>query len=190
MKEKIFNIGDTVAVLDDVIKGKVVAISEQYISIENSDGFQFEFLPKELVIIKENQFELSKYSDISNEDLFKESMDTPSKKKTIQFKSDLKGDKQPPMEVDLHIHQLVKSTKGMDNYDMLTVQMEHAKHKLNFAIKNRIPKVVFIHGVGEGVLKSELEFMFKNYHVDFYEASYKKYGFGATEVYIFQNQKN
>lgn len=190
MIEKIFNIGDTVAVLDDVIKGKVVAVQENKILIVNSDGFQFEFLPKELVVIKENQFELSKYSDITNEDLLQKSKETPKRRNQIQFKSDLKGDKQPPMEVDLHIHQLVDSTKGMDNYDILTIQMEHAKHKLNFAIKNRIPKIVFIHGVGEGVLKSELEFMFKNYHVEFYEASYKKYGLGATEVYVFQNPKN
>jgi hypothetical protein len=185
--EKVFKIGDIVSVLDDVIKGKVVKVVANSVFIENSDGFQFEYSPKELVVIKESQFELSKYSDISNEDLLQKSKDAPSKRKSIQFKSDLKGGKQPPMEVDLHIHQLVESTKGMDNYDILTIQMEHAKHKLNFAIKNRIQKIVFIHGVGEGVLKSELEFMLKNYNVDFYEASYKKYGFGATEVFIFQN---
>jgi len=144
----------------------------------------------ELVVIKENQFDLSKFSDIANEALLQKTNESSSKRKPIQFKTDLKDDKLPPMEVDLHIHQLIPSTKGMDNFDILTIQMEHAKHKLEFAIKNRIPKLVFIHGVGEGVLKSELEFMFKNYHVDFYEASYKKYGLGATEVYVYQNPKN
>lgn len=188
--EKIFNIGDTVAVLDDVIKGKVISVSASKILIESSDGFSFEFSPKELVVIKENQFELSKYSDISNEALLQKTNETTKKKNPIQFKTDLKEDKLPPMEVDLHIHQLIPSTRGMDNFDILTTQMEHAKHKLEFAIKNRIPKIVFIHGLGEGVLKSELEFMLKNYNVDFYAASYKKYGLGATEVYIYQNPKN
>lgn len=185
-----FNIGDKVAVLDDVISGKVIAIHPTKIVIETSDGFPFEFMPKELVVIKQNQSELSKYSDISNESLLKQNEDFTSKKKTAKFKTDLKPDKQPPMEVDLHIHNLTASVKGMDNYDMLTIQMEHAKHKLEFAIRNRIPKVVFIHGVGAGVLKSELEFLFKNYHVEYYEASYKKYGLGATEVYIYQNVKS
>ena len=58
---------------------------------------------------------------------------------------------------------------------------------IEFAIKKRIPKIVFIHGVGEGVLKSELHFLFNNYPVKYYDASYQKYGLGATEVYIYQN---
>ncbi len=185
-----FKIGDIVAVLDDVIKGNVVAVHQNKIVIETSDGFSFEFLPNELVIIKENQAELSKYSDISNEDLMKKSSDYPVKKKTIKFKTDAKTEKLPPMEVDLHINHLISSTKGMDNYDILSIQMDTAKHKLEFAIKKRIPKVVFIHGVGEGILKSELEFLFKNYKVEWYEASFKKYGLGATEVYIYQNSGN
>lgn len=51
-----------------------------------------------------------------------------------------------------------------------------------------MPKLVFIHGVGEGVLKSELEFLLSKYDgITFKEASYQKYGVGATEVYIKQN---
>ena len=53
----------------------------------------------------------------------------------------------------------------------------------------RIQKVVFIHGVGEGVLKLELEYLFKRYdNLKFYDANYQKYGLGATEVYIYQSK--
>ena len=94
----------------------------------------------------------------------------------------------PKMEVDLHIHQLVKSSKGMSNYDMLNIQLDTAKRQLDFAISKRIQKVVFIHGVGEGVLKEELRYLFNRYdNVKFYDADYQKYGLGATEVYIYQN---
>ncbi|MCB0433939.1 MAG: Smr/MutS family protein, partial [Mangrovimonas sp.] len=66
-------------------------------------------------------------------------------------------------------------------------QLETARRQLEFAIKKRIQKVVFIHGVGEGVLRTELEFLFGRYdNVSFYDANYQKYGLGATEVYIFQ----
>ncbi|MBI9041431.1 DNA mismatch repair protein MutS [Lutibacter sp.] len=187
--ERQFKIGDTVAVLDDVIKGKVLAISNGKISIESADGFAFEFYPNELVIIKENQADLSKYSDIFNEGLTEKLNHQEKKKSAPKFKSNTKPEDLPPMEVDLHIHQLTKSTAGMDNYDMLNLQIDTAKHKIEFAIKNRLPKIVFIHGVGEGVLKSELEFLFKNYNLTSYAASYKKYGLGATEVYIYQNPK-
>ena len=94
----------------------------------------------------------------------------------------------PPMEVDLHIQHLVKSTKGMQNYDMLTLQLDTAKYKLEFAIRKRIPRIVFIHGVGEGVLQKELEYLFAKYPVRITEASYQKYGLGATEVYILQKK--
>ena len=92
------------------------------------------------------------------------------------------------MEVDLHIHQLTNSNRGMSNHDILNIQMETAKRQLEFAIRKRIQKVVFIHGVGEGVLKEELKYLFGRYdNVKYYDADYQKYGLGATEVYIFQN---
>lgn len=184
-----FKVGDNVAVLDDIIKGKVIEVYADKIVIETDDGFHFDFSPKELVIIGESQKELSKFSDISNEDLLEKMNDTTSKRNTPKFKTANKQDNLPPMEVDLHIHHLTSSTRGMDNYDMLNLQINEAKHKLEFAIKNRIPKLIFIHGVGEGVLKTELEFLFKNYNVKWYEASFQKYGLGATEVYIYQNSK-
>lgn len=182
-----YKVGDKVAVLDDVIKGKITAINSDVITIESEDGFEFDFSSKELVVIKENQSELSKYSDIKNEDLLHKT-DEKIKRKVVVKKS--KEDKIPPMEVDLHINQLIDSTRGMDNFDILTIQLDTAKHKLEFAIRNRIRRVVFIHGVGEGVLKTELEYLFNKYHVDFYDAPYQKYGLGATEVYIFQNKNN
>jgi CTP:phosphocholine cytidylyltransferase-like protein len=78
----------------------------------------------------------------------------------------------------------------MSNHDMLTLQLDTARRQLEFAIKKRIPKIVFIHGVGEGVLKLELEYLFGRYNnIIFYEANYQKYGLGATEVKIFQSVK-
>lgn len=98
-----------------------------------------------------------------------------------------KEKKIPPMEVDLHIHQLVNSTKNMSNHDILTLQLDTARHKLEFAIAQRIQRVVFIHGVGEGVLRTELEFLLGRYpNVKYYDAQYTKYGLGATEAHIFQ----
>ena len=91
------------------------------------------------------------------------------------------------MEVDLHINQLVESTRNMDNFDMLNLQLDTAKHKVEYAIKKRISKIVFIHGVGEGVLKSELLRLLDRYPVKYYDASYQQYGSGATEVYVFHN---
>ena len=76
----------------------------------------------------------------------------------------------------------------MTNHDMLTLQLDTAKRQLEFAIRKKIQRVVFIHGVGDGVLKLELQYLFGRYdNVKYYDANLQKYGLGATEVYIYQN---
>ncbi|GAL71031.1 putative DNA mismatch repair protein [Jejuia pallidilutea] len=76
----------------------------------------------------------------------------------------------------------------MTNFDMLNLQLQTAQRQLEFAIKKRIQRIVFIHGVGEGVLREELETLFRRYdNLKYYDANYQKYGLGATEVYIYQN---
>jgi dsDNA-specific endonuclease/ATPase MutS2 len=175
-------IGNKVAVLDDVLKGIVIAISGDEISIETTDGMIFKFSSSELVQVDVEQHELSKFSDINNA-LLKEKISQGQSNKSL-FK---KEKKEVILEVDLHINKLVKSTRNLDNYDILNLQLDTAKSKIEFAISKRILKIVFIHGVGEGVLKSELQSLLNKYPVKHYDASYKKYGLGATEVYVFQN---
>ena len=174
-------IGNKVAVIDDALEGIVVAISDDKISVQ-IEGMIFYFDKTELIKIGKSQNEISKYSDINN-DLLKQKINEKTKAKSAF----VKNKNEVVLEVDLHINQLTKSTKGMDNYDMLSLQIDTAKHKIEFAIKKRISKIVFIHGVGEGVLKSELQYLFNKYPVKYYDASYQKYGLGATEVYIYQN---
>ncbi|PHR69381.1 MAG: DNA mismatch repair protein MutS [Lutibacter sp.] len=180
-----FKIGDKVAVTDDAIKGKVTAIDNQMISILTEYDFVMKFTENELVKIGVEQSEIAKTVIVSNQLSYKE--EYKKGQKQTKFKKN-KGEI-PPMEVDLHIDKLIKSSRGMDNYDMLTLQMDTAKYKLEFAIRNRIPRIVFIHGVGAGVLKTELDYLFNRYNVKISEASYQKYGMGATEVYINQNLK-
>ena len=175
-------IGNKVAVIDDVFKGKVIKINGDSISVETSDGMIFNFSKSELVKIEKEQRELSKFSDINN-DFLKEKMAANKPKKSFFQKEN----SEVIIEVDLHINQLVKSVKGLDNYDMLNLQLDTAKRKVEFAISKRISKIIFIHGVGEGVLKSELHYLLNKYPVKYYDASYKKYGLGATEVHILQN---
>ena len=180
-----FEIGKQVAVLDDTLKGVIVSIENQIIDIQDSDGMIYQYNQNELVIIDEDQYQLSKYSDINNSLLNDKIQDQI--KKPSSFKKDKN---EVILEVDLHINQLTKSTKGMDNFDMLSLQLDTAKRKIEYAISKRISKIVFIHGVGEGVLKSELHYLLGRYPVRFYDASYQKYGLGATEVYIYQNPKS
>ncbi|TVZ59881.1 Smr domain-containing protein [Flavobacteriaceae bacterium MAR_2010_105] len=180
-----FKVGDIVAVLDDNIFGTVIKVTGNTVTVESSDGFEFEFEAHELILSKDQNFSSAIFNDYSINEILKEK-EASKKRKVPKLRP--KERILPAMEVDLHIHHLTDSTRQMNNFEMLNLQLDTAKRQLEFAIKKRIQKVVFIHGVGEGVLRAELETLFGRYdNVKYYEADYKKYGLGATEVYIYQN---
>ena len=179
-----FEPGDIVETLDDVITGTVTAVEDDQVTIETEAGFPMVFPASALIRVPgKDEIRVSNY-DAARVKRIKEEA---KKRKSIPK---VKERNAPRMEVDLHIHQLVSSTKGMSNYDMLNLQLETAKRQLEFAMSKRIQKVVFIHGKGAGVLEEELKYLFRRYNnVEYYDADYRKYGLGATEVYIFQNPK-
>ncbi|MGX1929464.1 Smr/MutS family protein [Flagellimonas sp. 2504JD4-2] len=178
----LFQVGDRVEVLDEAISGRIDAIEGNLITVMTDEGFPLKYNSNELVkagqSIKVTNFDAAQV---------KKEKELPPKKTSISKKP--KERNAPKMEVDLHINQLVKSAKGLGNFDILNLQLETAKRQLEFALSKRIQKVVFIHGVGEGVLKDELQYLFNKYdNLKWYDADYQKYGLGATEVYIFQKK--
>ncbi len=179
-------VGDRVSVLDDVISGIVLEIGIKRVLISTDEGFEMKFDTTELVVMSD---EISKREFVPQNmsQILSEKEEKKRGKLTIVKAKDRM---QPPMEVDLHIHQLVSKSKGMSNYDMLSIQIDTAKRQLDFAIKKKIQRVVFIHGIGAGVLRAELEYLFRQYeHLQYSDANFQKYGRGATEVYVFQNKK-
>lgn len=89
------------------------------------------------------------------------------------------------VEVDLHIHELLDDTSGMNNADMLNYQMEVFNKKIGQYRDKKGQKIAFIHGKGNGVLKNEiLRTLKREVKLDYYDASFQQYGFGATMVVI------
>lgn len=177
-------IGDTVSVLDDAFSGVVTAVDNGRVTIVTSDGFEFDFLEHELVVI-DDAISLHDFIEMDVATVISEK-ESSDRKKIPTKKS--KKRKEHVFEVDLHIHHLIPSTKGLSNFDILNIQMAEAQRQLDRAIANRWQTVVFIHGVGEGVLREELYTLFRRYeNIDFFDAEYQKYGLGATEIYIYQN---
>jgi DNA-nicking Smr family endonuclease len=90
------------------------------------------------------------------------------------------------VEVDLHIHNLVDNYKNLSNSEMLDIQINEFHNQLNKAIKEKAEKIVFIHGVGKGVLKNKIrDILKKDYKkYKFQDASFKDYGAGATLVFL------
>jgi len=178
-----FSIGARVGMTNDTLSGIITKINKDTITFESDEGFEYQYDKNELIVIGELNI-LLKNDSFQKATIEKKSTDA---KNPIAIKSGKRNN--PPLEIDLHIHQLIDSEKGMSNFDMLNLQLKTVKKHLELAIKNKAQRIVFIHGVGEGVLRTELHHLLKKYPVEFYEASYKNYGQGATEVYIYQNVK-
>lgn len=87
--------------------------------------------------------------------------------------------------VDLHIEELLEDHSGMDNSQILRVQVNYFTRCLENAMVNNLSKVTFIHGVGTGVLKTAIKEILKEYpNVELHDASMAQFGYGALDVVL------
>lgn len=95
----------------------------------------------------------------------------------------LKDDK---IVVDLHASELLDTTAGMNAGDILEYQLDVFRKTLEQYKDRKGLKLIFIHGKGEGVLRKalihELKYRYKQYA--YQDASFREYGYGATQVTI------
>lgn len=87
-------------------------------------------------------------------------------------------------EIDLHIHELVEDEAGLTPGDILDIQVKRFKKEMEQALLDRVKKIVFIHGVGQGVLKMKIRTILdRDYRkYQYQDASFAKYKFGATLI--------
>ncbi len=133
-------------------------------------------------LVKEKGFD--KLKNISADEIKQAMHEKQEPKQRLRIAK--KSNKKEVVEVDLHIHNLLDTTAGMSNADMLEYQMNVFRKTLEENKNKKGQRIVFIHGKGEGVLRKEIEkslkHSYKNY--TFQDASFKEYGFGATMVII------
>lgn len=94
--------------------------------------------------------------------------------------------KDGPLVVDLHISELLDDTRGLSNADILNLQIDTFRKVMDENLRESGKKIIFIHGKGEGVLRQalmkELNYRYKGH--DIQDASFREYGYGATQVTI------
>ena len=92
----------------------------------------------------------------------------------------------PSGTVDLHIEKLTNNSFSMNNSQMLELQMNTFEKQFEQAIASGMDEITFIHGVGNGVLKQEIQRKLSgNKNVAWFEDAQKeKFGYGATKIKI------
>lgn len=89
------------------------------------------------------------------------------------------------IEVDLHIDSLVDDLRSMSKADMLEFQLKTFEDTIKEYKNKKGQRIVFIHGVGNGRLKTDIRKALERKHkLDFQDASFREYGYGATMVII------
>ncbi|MCK7514361.1 MAG: hypothetical protein MZV70_67000 [Desulfobacterales bacterium] len=92
-------------------------------------------------------------------------------------------------EVDLHIHELSTTLQTFEKAEILDYQKEYFLKCLDSAIANGFLKSTAIHGVGNGILRTVVLDLLKNYRgTEILDAPMSKYGVGAIEIRIPHNR--
>jgi dsDNA-specific endonuclease/ATPase MutS2 len=170
-----FKIGDRVCFLNEKGSGIISGIlSKTTVKVRIDEGFDLPFAISQLLPVSESN---SMETDTNRA----KAKDTPApvKKSKPHHLHDIE------LEVDLHIEELLDSHSGMNNTQILDVQLKHVKRELEKAILSNAKKITFIHGMGVGRLKQELIAILNTYEgLRFHDAPYARYGFGATQVVL------
>jgi len=91
-----------------------------------------------------------------------------------------------PDFIDLHAENFLSGYQHMEANDILFRQISHFKNFLEKAIRYNLHKIYVVHGIGKGVLKTEIEKVLKKYpEVSSYNNDFHaRFGFGATEIFL------
>lgn len=184
-------VGDKVKVIDEAQEGIVISILKNTQVVVEIDDFEFTFRVEQLVKVDDSEINIYKSYELHSppkvpEELKNALTPTLSKREKVEELGRVRGKRNSRgiLEFDLHIHDLLVTHKGMHPGEMLDYQKEYAINCIEEALKKRESSIVFIHGIGKGVLKSELLKIIRDYQFEYEDASMREYGVGATEVLL------
>ena len=190
-------IGDKVKLLNETGEGVLKEMRPGGKVLVEVDGFEREFPLSEVVIISSDNEEEA--TTAVNEEKVKAAAkgpDSPTLVTKIDYQDEgirhLNPANQPirrnphgVREIDLHLHNLVANENNLANADKLEIQLRRFEVELQAAINSHERKIVFIHGVGEGVLKQEIRARLDGIAgIEYFDGPYHLYGYGATQVEV------
>jgi hypothetical protein len=194
-----FKKGDRVRFLNDAGEGVIVSFpSPEEALVEDESGFAYPHLLTELVPVIDWRKEIKSYdevipqiSDVLDRNIDKDAVKRADKDFKSLYKNREESRKKDWIEVDLHIHELVDRHENMANSEIISIQLEHFERMLRNSEVNKVDRIIFIHGVGQGVLRAEIRKLLNQYypHCEFLDAPYHIYGYGATEVRIHRQRR-
>ena len=162
-------------------KGTIVEIKGNKALVEDEDGFEQWYLFSDIALIHSED-----YKDEIIAIRLDEIEEVPTYREVAN--KSISNRRKKVWEIDLHIEELIDSTRGMSNTDILMKQMSEFKSTFKKAKKQGVETLIVIHGVGEGVLKNEIRsYLTKQDQIEFFDGEYSEYGKGATAIEFHPN---
>ena len=193
-----FQTGQRVKFLNDVGSATVVRVEGSTVVVEDEDGFERSVSAAELMAAPDPEVEARQYGD-TIPDVAQLLAQEVGEKRMRELQKDFEvryqhaqatnmARRDAHMEVDLHIHELVDDQRGLPDRAKLAIQIDHFDRMMDIAKREKLRRIVFIHGVGQGVLRHQIRTTLEQHHPDcsYREGDPRKYGSGATEVWLGQ----
>lgn len=185
-----FKKGDRVKFIDEVGEGRVIAVKGNQVFVRDEHGFDFEMSANELVLIRPDieNLHLTKVAGIDSKLEAEALAHSDAERIKLNPYRKKNATKNVYLEIDLHIHELVDDSTALSNFEIVNIQLSTFKRMLEMAQRDHYQRVIFIHGVGSGILRFEIRKLLGNLsNCDFGDADYAEYGQGATEVNLWYN---
>lgn len=171
-----FKIGDKVRFLDQAGEGKVIGvIDDNTLTVEDESGFDYPYAVSQLVAVQSRSQEHQAYN---SKPIQKEEAEEIKTYKAFTDNS--------INHLDIHAHRLISNPEAYSLEYILDVQLNAVKAALRKSIQKKERSLVVIHGEGKGSLKSKVRKVAAEYTEvkEINDASYEKFGKGATEVFF------
>ena len=177
------SVGDQIYVTDERLEGVLLSFTDDDVTIECPDGFEYTFSIDKVYKINEE-------GEVENKPKVAPVIKSPSNRKigapsngvTLVFNT-------KNTVVDLHLEVLAPyNHQSYSDAAALVLQLEVVSELIREANRQRIRKFVLVHGVGKGKLRKEIRrFLADSYpEIEFLDGNYQKFGGGATELIIHQ----
>lgn len=195
MSSKNIEIGVKVRFLNDIGEGTVTKILDStHVMVEDQDGFEFQHSTGELILVQDREKEAEGYDRAipSVAEILQQEVSSKTQKLIEKdFKERYAEANNRPIgadteEVDLHMHHLVDSQSGLEPAAMLELQLSHFERLLQIGVQQKKKRMIFIHGIGQGVLRHQIWSRIEQFYPDCTcrSADPRRFGNGATEVWI------
>lgn len=162
-------IGDKVSVVDDLLKGTVVAAGVTTVTIEDEHGFRYQYPPSQLVPQTAELYE---------------QVPVLAKKEPVKPLS--KKHNKKPMVLDLHFDTLAgRGYKTSDSFERLFLQRQKLLETLEFCRSNHLKKLEIVHGIGDGVVQQMVyDVLNSQTNLEYHNKEILHHQSGAIMVYL------